>query len=67
MVFSIGLIQIGLEEYYITWPTMMNELISLCNQNDISIIGRVLAVIEGICRVIETVPDNDIVSFHYTY
>lgn len=55
------MVQIGLEEYYITWPTMMSELIGLCNQSDIMILSRVLSVIEGICRVIETVPDNDIV------
>ena len=40
---------------------MMSELIGLCNQSDIMILSRVLSVIEGICRVIETVPDNDIV------
>lgn len=41
---------------------MMKELISLCSDVNISILYRVLAVIEGICRVIETVPDNAIVS-----
>lgn len=40
---------------------MMSELIGLCNQSDIMLLSRILSVIEGICRVIETVPDNDIV------
>lgn len=47
-----------------TWPSMMNDLIALCNRNDISMFYRVLSVIEGICRVIETVPDNDIVHLY---
>ena len=58
---ALGLVQIGLEEYYIKWPTMMKELVACSSSNDVAIINRVLAIIEGICKVLETVPDNDIV------
>lgn len=58
----IGLVQIGLEDYYAKWPSMMNELTSICSSGDVNVINRVLTVIEGICRVIEVVPDNDIVG-----
>ena len=54
--------QIGLEDYYVKWPSMMNELTSICSSGDVNVINRVLTVIEGICRVIEVVPDNDIVG-----
>lgn len=40
----------------------MQELLVLCNSGDVNVINRVLTVIEGICRTIETVPDNDIVG-----
>ncbi len=33
-----------------------------CQSNDVSIISRCLTVIEGICKVLETVPDSDIVG-----
>lgn len=56
-----GLVQIGLEEYYIKWPSMMKELVACCASNDVGVIHRVLSIIEGICKVLETVPDNDIV------
>ena len=54
--------QIGLEDYFIRWPTMMKELVAPCQSNDIAVIDRSLTVMEGICKVIETVPDNDIVG-----
>lgn len=41
---------------------MMKELVACCASNDVSVIYRVLSIIEGICKVLETVPDNDIVS-----
>ena len=58
----IGLVQIGLEDYFIKWPSMMNELTSICSSGDVNAINRVLTVLVGICRVIEVVPDNDIVG-----
>lgn len=41
---------------------MMQELVTQCQSNDVSIISRCLTVIEGICKVLETVPDSDIVG-----
>lgn len=53
--------QIGLEEYYIKWPSMMQDVVACCNGNDINVLHRFLSVIEGICSKLEIVPDNDIV------
>ena len=52
----------GLEDYYIKWPSMMQDLMSCCSNHDVSILYRVLSVIEGMCSKLEMVPDNDIVS-----
>ena len=41
---------------------MMKELVAQCQSNDVSVISRCLTVIEGICKVLETVPDSDIVG-----
>ena len=41
---------------------MMQDLMSCCSNHDVSILYRVLSVIEGMCSKLEMVPDNDIVS-----
>ena len=49
------------QEYYKDWPSMMTDLASLCSDNNITTLQRVLSIIEGICRVFEDIPDKDIV------
>ena len=54
-----------MEEYYKDWPSMMIELSSLCSDNNVITLQRVLSVIEGICRVFEDIPDKDIVFLFF--
>lgn len=57
----LGMVQIGLEDYYIKWPSMMQDIVSCCNTSDINVLHRFLSVIDGICSKLEIVPDSDIV------